>query len=192
MNPGLNRSGPSRPVLNSPPDVRRSLSKGSYAEAERGAGRGIFPGLQSGRRPLAQNSVFGGFFERDRPETENFEAWTPVQPLAQMERRAISTRSSRERVAIGANLIRLRRSLRFGSGCQRHRHFTAGGGRKKPGVLPAGGLSRGTSLWQISVTISRNLSGYFQWVISAGRFLLRWGEPFNCSARAMFRYDPRS
>jgi len=178
--------------------IEGNLQTGSYGEAGRRACGGLFHfDYSPAGVPLLKTLTVGGIFlSGDRPETEKFEAWDPLfSRWPKWSEGYIYTFIRESRVAYWSNLTSLYGSVVLDFGSTVNIAFTChrlGADERNPAAFPGGaGLSRGTLVVsKFSFTISRNLSGYFQWdYFRPGDFYFNGASPFNwLRFELMFRY----
>jgi len=171
---------------------------GSYGEADRRALGGLSHfDYSPGGVPLLKTLVVGGIFlSGDRPETGEFEAWDPLfSRWPKWSEGYIYTLIRETRVAYWSNLTSLYGSvvLDFGSRVNASVTFhRLGADEPNPAPFPGGtGLKRGTLIvGRFNYTISRNLSGYFQWdYFRPDDFYFAGASPFNwLRFELLFRY----
>jgi len=165
-----------------------NIQTGAHGEAVRRALGGLFHfDWSPAGVPLLKTLTFGGIFlSGDRPETERFEAWDPLfSRWPKWSESYIYTFIRESRVAYWSNLTSLYGSVVLDFGGRVNAAVTChrlGADERNPAAFPGGtGVSRGTLLvGKFSYTISRNLSGYFQWdYFRPGDFYFAGASPFN-------------
>jgi hypothetical protein len=165
-----------------------NIQTGAHGEAVRRALGGLFHfDWSPAGVPLLKTLTFGGIFlSGDRPETERFEAWDPLfSRWPKWSEGYIYTFIRESRVAYWSNLTSLYGSVVLDFGGRVNAAVTChrlGADERNPAAFPGGtGVSRGTLLvGKFSYTISRNLSGYFQWdYFRPGDFYFAGASPFN-------------
>lgn len=176
-----------------------AVQTGTYGSA----GRSAFGGILhldydlKGILPLLKTAVIGGIFlSGDDPATSRMEGWDPIfSRWPKWSEGYVYTLGHESRPAYWSNLNSIYGSLVFDLGSRANGTVTLhrlGAEKTRPGEFPGGtGLHRGTLVvGRLNFTISKFLSGHFQWDhFEPGDFYAPEADGFNwLRFELMFRY----